>query len=115
LLPKVAARYCGPFKILENIGPIAYMLAFLAYMRVHNVFHVYLLKKYVPESNHIIDWIVIQVEQEEDFWVQPMHILNCKFKFLRNKDIVPIKVQWTCYCHEDTTCENEETMPKEYP
>jgi hypothetical protein len=43
-VPKLAARYCGPFEILEKIGPIAYMLAFLVSMRVHNVFHVSLLK-----------------------------------------------------------------------
>jgi hypothetical protein len=57
--PKLAARYCGPFEILEKIGPLAYMLALSTSMRVHNVFHVSLLRKYVPNSNHIVDWIVI--------------------------------------------------------
>jgi hypothetical protein len=52
---KLAARYCGPFEILENIRTITYMIAFHASMRVHNVFHVSLLKKYVPNPNHIID------------------------------------------------------------
>jgi hypothetical protein len=61
---KLAARFCGPFEILERIGPVAYMLAVLASMTVHNVFHVSLLKKYIPDANHVIDWNVIQVEQE---------------------------------------------------
>ena len=56
---ELATIYCGPFKILEKIGPVAYMLAFPASMRVNNVFHVSLLKKYVPDPNHIIDWNVI--------------------------------------------------------
>ena len=56
---KLVVRYCRPFEILENIGPIAYMLSFLASMRVHNVFHVSLLKKYVSGPNHIIDWNLI--------------------------------------------------------
>ena len=56
---KLAARYCGSFEILERIGPVAYMIALLAYMSIHNVFHVSLLKKYIPDANHVIDWNVI--------------------------------------------------------
>jgi hypothetical protein len=61
---KLVARYCGPFEILERIGPVAYMLAFLASMTIHNVFHVSFHKKYIPDANHAIDCNVIQVEQE---------------------------------------------------
>jgi hypothetical protein len=51
------------------------MLALPASMCIHNVFHVSFLKKYVPDANHVIDWNVIQVEQEGDFQVQPgLHI-----------------------------------------
>jgi hypothetical protein len=66
---KLAARYCGPFEILERIGPVAYMLAFPASMSIHNVFHVSFLKKYIPDGNHVIDWNVIQVKQERSFQV----------------------------------------------
>jgi hypothetical protein len=52
---KLEARLCGPFEILDRIGPIAHMLAFPASMNVHNVFHVSLLKKYVHDPNHVID------------------------------------------------------------
>ena len=52
---KLAARFCGPFEILERIGPIAYMIAFPESMSIHNVFHVSLLKKYITDVNHVID------------------------------------------------------------
>jgi hypothetical protein len=59
---KLTAIFCGPFEILDIIGPVAYMLALHTSMNVHNVFHVSLLKKYVHDPNHVIDWNLIQME-----------------------------------------------------
>jgi len=43
---KFNPRWCGPFKILERIGKVAYKLELPSTMRVHPVFHVSLLKTY---------------------------------------------------------------------
>jgi hypothetical protein len=64
---KLEAKYCGPFEILERIGPVDYILAFPGSMSIYNVFHVSFLKKYIPDANHVIDWNVIQVEKESVF------------------------------------------------
>lgn len=40
---KMAPRYCGPFKILERIGPMVYRLALPLTVKVHDVLHVPLL------------------------------------------------------------------------
>jgi hypothetical protein len=77
---KLVARFCGPFEILERIGLVAYMLALLASMTVHNVFHVSFLKKYIPDANHVIYWNVIQVEQEGVLQVHHVRILDWKRK-----------------------------------
>jgi hypothetical protein len=68
------------------------MLALLASMTVHNVFHVSLLKKYIPDANHVIDWNVIQVEQEGVLQVHLVRILDRKNKQLRNRAIRLVKV-----------------------
>ena len=86
------------------------MLALSASMRVHNFFHVSLLNNYVLDPNHIVYWTVIQVENKGDFLVEPVCILDRKVKVLRNKAIGMVKVQWTCYGHEDATWEHEENM-----
>jgi hypothetical protein len=77
---KLVARYCGPFEILERIGPVAYMIALPASISINNVFHVSLLKKYIPDANHVIDWNVIQVEQEGTFQVHLVRIMDQKIK-----------------------------------
>jgi hypothetical protein len=112
--PKLAARYCGSFEMLEKIISIAYMLSLLASMRVYNIFHVSILNKYVLDPNHINDWTVIQVENKWDFRMEPVCILDQKVKVLWNKFIGMVKVQWTCYGPEDATWECEETMWEEY-
>jgi hypothetical protein len=66
---KLVARFYGPFEILDIIGPVAYMPSFLASMNVHIIFHVSLLKKYIHDTNHVIDFNFIQVEPEGDFKV----------------------------------------------
>jgi hypothetical protein len=52
------------------------MISLPASMSVHNVFHVSFLKKYIPDANHVIDWNVIQVEQEGAFQVHLVCILD---------------------------------------
>jgi hypothetical protein len=56
---KMTPRFCGAFNILARNGPVAYQLALLANLRIHNVFHVFLLKKYIHEPNHMIDWNLV--------------------------------------------------------
>jgi hypothetical protein len=86
------------------------MLAFPTCMTIHNIFHVSFLKKYIPNDNHVIDWNVIQVEQEGTIQVHPVHILDQKNKELWNRAIRMVKVQWTWYGPKDVMWVHEDVM-----
>ena len=61
---KLALIYRGPFEILVRVGPMAYQVALPPNLRIHNVFHISILKKYIHDATHVIDWNLIQVEPE---------------------------------------------------
>jgi hypothetical protein len=46
---KLAPKYYGPFRLLEHIGTMAYRLELPPNSRIHDVFHVVFLKKFVGE------------------------------------------------------------------
>ena len=72
---KLAPRYVGPFEILDRIGPVAYRLALPpALERMHNVFHVSQLRKYVPDPNHIISYGPLQIQEDMSYTEEPVQI-----------------------------------------
>eukprot|EP00253_Pinus_taeda_P029300 PITA_29300 len=91
---KLAPRYYGPFQILATIGPVAYRLALPSHIKIQNVFHVSVLKKYVYDPKHVIRWQDIQVEPEGEVLVKPLSILDWREVQLRKRAITQIKVQW---------------------
>ena len=53
---KLSPRFIGPFEILEIIGTVAYRLVLPPSMSgVHEVFHVFMLRKYTPDPAHMVD------------------------------------------------------------
>ena len=89
---KLAPRYFGPFEILFRIGHVAYQLALPPNLRVHNVFHIFVLKKYVHDATHVNNWNDVQVEPEGDFLVEPDCILERMEILLKSHTIGQVKV-----------------------
>jgi hypothetical protein len=54
---KLKPCYIEPFEILERVGPVAYHLALYPELaNIHNIFHVSMLRKYIPDPSHIIKY-----------------------------------------------------------
>ena len=53
---KLSPRYVGPFDILETISPLADRIALPPSLeRIHNVFYVSTLRKFVYDPSHIVE------------------------------------------------------------
>ena len=89
---KLAPRFCGPFGIIERIGPVAYRLALPLTVKFHDVLHVSSLKKYVKDDDHAIDWSVLQVEPDGEFHSEPLCLLQKRVLMLWNREIEQVKV-----------------------
>jgi hypothetical protein len=112
---KMEPRFCGPFEILARIGPIAYQLALPANLKIHNVFHVFVLKNCVHDPTHMIDWNLVQVEPEGEFQVEPLRILARREIALWNRVVAHVKVQWKNFIFEEDTWELEGDLQKYHP
>jgi hypothetical protein len=53
----LSPRFIGPFRIEEKIGPVSYHLVLPPNLyKTHNVFHVYVLRHYVANESHKLNW-----------------------------------------------------------
>ncbi|KAL0560422.1 hypothetical protein IC582_000827 [Cucumis melo] len=113
---KLSPRFVGPFEILEQIGPVAYRLALPPSLStVHNVFHVSMLRKYVPDPSHVVDYEPLEIDENLSYVEQPVEVLAREVKTLRNKEIPLVKVLWRNNRVEEATWEREDDMRSRYP
>ena len=62
---KLNSRYIGPFEIVERIGPVTYRLDLPEeFSRVHNVFHISMLRKYIPDPSHALEALEIELRDD---------------------------------------------------
>ena len=111
----MAPRFCGPFNIIERIGPVAYQLVLPPTVKVHDFFHVSLLKKYVKDVDHVIEWFVLRVEPNGEFQPEPQCILHKKVLMLWNRAIEYVKVKWKYFGPDEDTWEMADHIWAMYP
>ena len=74
---KLNPRYIGPYAIVERIGTSAYRLALPSEMsKLHNVFHVSMLRKYVADPSHVLVQQSMDLEDDLSYVEEPIQILD---------------------------------------
>ncbi|KAL4038371.1 hypothetical protein IC575_001991 [Cucumis melo] len=113
---KLSPHFVGPFEILERIGPVAYRLALPPSLStVYDVFHVSMLRKYVLDPSHVVDYEPLEIDENLSYIEQPVEVLAREVKTLRNKEIPLVKVLWRNHWVEEATWEREHDMRSRYP
>jgi len=108
---KLAPRYIGPYKIIERIGTVAYRILLPPHLdRIHNVFHVSMLRKADLDPTRILPQIPMEVREDLTMEVQPVQIMDRSIKELRNKKVPLVKVLWRNSQIEEETWESESEM-----
>ncbi|XP_070017808.1 uncharacterized protein [Nicotiana sylvestris] len=112
---KLSLRYVGPYKIIQRIGQVAYKLERPPEMsQVHQVLHVFMLKKVVRDPSLIVLVETIEVNEELSYEEIPVAILDRQVQKFRNKEIASVKVLWQSQQVDEVTWEAEEEMKKKY-
>ncbi|GKF01425.1 putative reverse transcriptase domain-containing protein [Tanacetum coccineum] len=90
---KLNPRHVGPFKLLKNVGFVAYKLELLQELsRVHNTFHVSNLKKCYADEPLAVLLDGFHTDDKLYFVKEPLEIMDREVKQLKQCRITIIKV-----------------------
>ena len=90
---KLSPRFNGPYEILERVGPITYRLALPPELaKLHNVFHVSMLRRYRSDESHVLPVQEVQVQPNLSYDEELKAIIARVVKQLRNKKVPLVKV-----------------------
>ncbi|KAA3480924.1 DNA/RNA polymerases superfamily protein [Gossypium australe] len=90
---KLSPKFIGPYQVSKRVGPVAYQLELpLDLNRIHNIFHVSMLRCYHSDLSPIVPVEEIEVRLDLTFEEELVQILDLDVKVLRRK-FVPL-VKW---------------------
>jgi hypothetical protein len=113
---KLSPRFIGPFRVFRRVGEMAYQLELPDHLSdVHNVFHVYQLKKCLRVPEEQLQMEELSVQDDLIYMEHSIKILDTLTRVTRNKVIKMCKVQWSHHGEDEATWEREEDLLIEFP
>ena len=108
---KLSPKHYGPYKVLQNIGTMAYKLELPASSRVHPVFHVSCLNKVIGDKI-LVQTILPELDEEGKIILDLEAINDTRILQLRNRSISEYLIKWRKLPAEDSTWEYESFIHK---
>jgi hypothetical protein len=82
---------------------------------VHDVFHVYQLKKCLRVPKEQLPMDGLDAREDLSYQEYPVMIVETSERVTRNKKIKMCKMQWSHHTEEEATWEREEELKAEFP
>jgi Chromo (CHRromatin Organisation MOdifier) domain len=105
---KLRPRWIGPFTVKEKIGTVAYRLELPPHLRMHDVFHVSLLRRYLSDGRSQPPPPLFEIDGES-FWEIAAIVDRRELSNGRRKRVQYL-VSWQGYGHEHDTWEPAENV-----
>ena len=74
---KLSPRYIGPVEITQRVERLAYRIALpLDLVRMHDVFHVFVLRKYIANLDVVVEYELLEIHEELIYVEEPVKIMD---------------------------------------
>ena len=115
---KLLMPYCGPFRVIKVVSPLAYQLDLPGQWKIHDVFHVSLLKPYKPRGS-VSQYIPLPelVEGEEEHEIESIVEHRIKEFKRRGRGLTTIRsffVKWKHFSDEHDQWVTEKDMTADF-
>ena len=85
------------------------------FLAIHPIFHVLMLRRYVPDESHVLQYDAVELDDRLTFVEEPFAILASDVRMLRSRAIPIVKVHWKHRLVEEATWETEQEMREQFP
>ena len=110
---KLAAKFFGPFQVVERVGPVAYKLQLPPTSKVHPVFHMSLLKKAVQTPADSV--FPPELELNQDEILVPKRVLATRLIKDQQAEFEQWLIQWDGQGKEEATWEDAIMIQGQFP
>ena len=111
---KLAARYYGPFKVLERIGKVAYKLELPSSASIHPVFHISQLRR-AKGASLSSSCLPPQLTDELELIAEPEALLDVRPKQHGSSGEVEVLLKWKSLPEFEATWEDFQMIQQQFP